>query len=139
MKVFISYRTDAEPDRALCDQLSAAFKAAGHQVFVDQQLQVGDYWAKEIERGLQEANFLVLLLSEDSSHSEMVLGEVEKTRDIATRRNGAPKILPVRVAYRGKLPYPLNGYVDPLQQLIWGGPQSPASPNSMTKMIGIQP
>jgi hypothetical protein len=127
MRVFISYRTNAEPDRSLCDALYAAFEHRRHSTFVDRRIQVGDNWAKEIEQALQQADFLVLLLSEESSHSEMVLGEVERARAIAANREGLPKILPVRVAYQGKLPYPLDCYIDPLQHVLWRGAADTAS------------
>ncbi len=121
MRVFISYRTNAEPDRSICDHLSQEFGAKGHQIFVDRHIPVGVRWAEAIERGIEEADFLVLLLSEESSQSEMVLSEVVKARQVAALRNGFPKILPVRLAYRGQLPYPLGGYVDCLQHLFWSG------------------
>lgn len=136
MHAFISYRTNAEPDRSLCDQLSAAFKSNGHEVFVDRQLEVGARWAEEIDRALESIDFLVLLLSEESSHSEMVLAEVKKAHEIARRKQGIPRILPVRVAFRGRLPYPLDSYVDPLQQLFWGGaPDTEATLQALLRVI----
>ena len=40
-RVFLSYKRNVESDGALADQVVAALSAAGHVIFVDKQLRVG--------------------------------------------------------------------------------------------------
>src|SRR5205085_9633260 len=75
-------------------------------------------WAQEIESELRQADFLIVFLSEASSRSEMVKGEIEIARKQAAQ-GGKPAILPVRVAFTGSLPYPLSAYLDKIQYAFW--------------------
>jgi hypothetical protein len=62
--IFISY---ARPDQATADQVEAYLKAAGFRVFRDiRDIRGGDNWDLTIEKGLQEATHMVLLLSSSS-------------------------------------------------------------------------
>ncbi len=119
--IFISYRTNAEPDRTICDLIRRRLETLGHHVFIDRQIPPGLLWAAEIERGLREADVVILLLTRESAYSEMVLGEVERAHQIAKERDGLPRILPVRLAFQAPLPYPLNCYVGQIQHMYWGG------------------
>jgi hypothetical protein len=65
---------------------------------------------------------VVVLLTAASSRSNMVKGEVEIALDQAGKSGiGKPRILPVRLAYTGRLPYPLNAWLDPIQYALWRG------------------
>ena len=116
--VFISYKRNVEPDEAVSAKIFDAFRADGHDVFIDRTMSVGTHWAAEIETNVRQSDFLIILLTQESSHSELVKGELEIARDAAERR-GKPHILPVRLAYSGRLPYPLSSYLDPLQYACW--------------------
>jgi len=117
-RVFLSYKRNAEPDEPLARQVLQSLTSQGHSVFIDQKLKIGQDWAREIENELRQADFLVVFLSDASSRSEMVKGEVEIARKQAAQ-GGKPKILPVRVGFMGSLPYPLNAYLDKLQYALW--------------------
>ena len=67
-----------------------------HQVFIDQQMAVGTRWRDRIAREIQQADAMLLLLSETSVQSEMVELEVKLAQDAAAR-SGRPLLLPVRV------------------------------------------
>ena len=125
MKVFISYKRNVEPDQMLAQEISAVLTAAGHRAFVDAKLKVGQSWAKEIETQVRQADYLIVLLTKESSRSEMVRGEIEIARAQA-RVNATPTILPVRVAFSGSLPYPLNAYLDDIRYASWRGLQDTA-------------
>jgi hypothetical protein len=124
-RVFISYKRNVAPDRTLAGEMVAGLSQAGHTVFIDERLAVGQAWAREIESQVRESDFLVVFLTAESSHSEMVRGEIEIARRQAASGCG-PRILPVRLAFDGPLPYPLNAYLDGIQYAIWDGPSDSA-------------
>ncbi len=65
---------------------------------------IGTRWVAEIERRIAWCDYLVVLLSEDSIHSEMVQGEVRRAHH-RYGQVGSPGILPIRVCYQGPLGY----------------------------------
>ena len=121
-RIFLSYKRNVEPDQALAHELVAGLSGAGHPVFIDQRLTIGQTWAREIEAHVRECHFLIVLLTAASSRSEMVRGEIELARHHAATHS-IPQILPVRIAFDGPLPYPLNAYLDAIQYATWNGPQ----------------
>ncbi|MFM7647651.1 MAG: AAA-like domain-containing protein, partial [Cyanobium sp.] len=120
MRVFISYKRGISPDEPLALQLFERL-SAHHTVFIDQTMAVGTPWAERIDRELRQADVLLLLLSAESVGSEMVAGEVETAQRLQ-KHQGRPQILPVRVAYREPLPYPLSAYLNPLNWALWDSP-----------------
>jgi hypothetical protein len=120
-KIFISYKRNIEPDQALATRVFEALHQQGHEVFIDRTLTVGQQWAKEIETRVRASDCLIVFLTAASSASAMVKGEVEMALDQAAKNAGTPRILPVRLAYAGPLPYPLNAWLDPLQYALWQG------------------
>ena len=120
-RVFLSYKRNAEPDGAVAREVVAALSGAGHHIFIDQRLTVGQAWAEEIEKQVRQSDYLIVFLTAESSRSEMVRGEIEIARHHAAI-NGAPRILPVRLAFEGPLPYPLNAYLDKIQYAMWSSP-----------------
>ena len=119
--IFISYKRNVDPDHSLAARVFEVLQQGGHKVFIDRTISVGQEWASEIEAKVREAHFLIVFLTAASSGSEMVKGEVEIARDQAAKTGKGPKILPVRVAFNGPLPYPLNAWLDKLQYATWGG------------------
>ena len=120
-RIFLSYKRNVEPDQTLAHEVVACLSGAGHDVFIDQRLTVGQTWAEEIEQQVRRADYLIVFLTPASSRSEMVQGEIEIARHHAAI-NSTPRILPVRLAFDGALPYPLNAYLDKIQYASWAGP-----------------
>jgi hypothetical protein len=120
-KVFISYKRNVNPDQSVAHQIFEGLQQQGHQVFIDNTMAIGQQWAEEIESNLRNSDCLIVVLTAASCHSEMVKGEVEIAREQAAKTSGAPRILPVRLAYTGSLPYPLNAWLDCLQYALWRG------------------
>src|ERR1017187_558421 len=114
-KIFISYKRNVEPDHSLAGRVFEALRQKGHEVFIDRTMTVGQQWAKEIETRVRASDYLIVFLTAASSSSPMVTGEVQIALDQAAKTAGTPRILPVRLAYAGHLPYPLNAWLDPLQ------------------------
>ena len=118
MKVFISYKRNAEPDQSLALRLYEALREH-HDVFIDQMIPVGTDWPKRIQAELETCDFLIPLLSEHSVHSEMVEAEIRMAHRLGKAGAGKPKILPVRVAYTAPFEYLLSAYLDHLNWAIW--------------------
>ncbi|HEX4948473.1 MAG TPA: AAA-like domain-containing protein [Blastocatellia bacterium] len=120
-RIFISYKRNVSPDndvalevfQALCQQ---------HQVFIDQTMSVGTLWAQQIEEELAKSDFLITFLSEHSVTSEMVKGEIETAHNLF-KKQGRPRILPVRLDYHEPLQYPLSAYLNPINWALWTAAQ----------------
>jgi hypothetical protein len=117
-RFFVSYRRRAEVDSRLASFLVERLRSAGAEVFIDIDMPVGIEWSEEIERRIAWADYLVVLLSEDSMSSEMVQAEVRRAHQ-AYKDTQRSKILPVRVAYIGPLGCELDGYLGKLQYVLW--------------------
>ncbi|MGH9939282.1 MAG: AAA-like domain-containing protein, partial [Blastocatellia bacterium] len=117
-QVFISYR-HISPDQDLAGFLEGYLKSRGFAVFIDTQLLVGDKWVEEIERQIRASSFFVVLLSADSIRSDMVRREVKLAYQLAKEPDNNFVILPIRVAYRGELPYDIGAYLDPIHYAFW--------------------
>ncbi len=119
-RFFVSYSHRSAEDGGLADALLAGLESAGHEVFIDRGMKLGTDWVAEIERRIDWCDFLIVLLSEASIHSEMVLGEVRMAHR-KRRQDGRPQILPLRVRYDGPLDYELDSYLARVQYARWGG------------------
>ncbi len=117
-RLFISYKRSATPDDRVAKALCAAL-GTQHDVFLDKMMSVGARWIEQIEAQLAKADFLIILLSKASVYSEMVAGEIALAHRLANEQGGRPAMLPVRLAYREPLTYPLNTYLDGLNWAFW--------------------
>lgn len=119
-KVFVSYR-HVDPDQQLARHVVEALGAAGHAVFWDARIMVGQRWAEAIERNLRESQAFVVLVSQESMRSDMVREEVRLAYELSRRKENPLTLLPIRVAYLGALPYALAARLDPIQYTSWQG------------------
>jgi hypothetical protein len=117
-RVFLSYKRHAEPDQRLAHVLHRFLVDQGHQVFIDSTLRAGVQWLEEIDRQIRASDLLVVLVSKASADSEMVQAEVRRAFDYR-KLHGRPKTLPVRIAYKGMLPYSIDAFLDPVQYVAW--------------------
>ena len=121
-KVFISYRND-DPDLTLAQQFYEALTTAGHKAFMaGYSIRLGEGWPQRIEAELQQCDYFLLLLSEQSVTSEMVTEEVRRVKDLRNANpQNKPAILPIRVNFPllSPLNYNLRGYLDRIQQREW--------------------
>lgn len=120
-RFFLSYRRRAERDAALAGYLREQLAEAGQEVFIDVDMTLGTRWSEEIGRQIDACDCLIVVLSEETVESEMVLAEVRLAHQRQSRA-GRPRILPVRVGYTGPLGYELGAYLDPLQYELWQTP-----------------
>lgn len=126
LRVALLYRRNAQPDDYVLSFLEKGLRAAGHQVFIDRHLQVGDEWAVEIKRQVQQSDAIIPLLSRESIKSEMLAKELQEAVEAAQQNAGKPRILPVRVTYEKgltpeeqTLPDPFFGILGHLQYQAW--------------------
>ena len=115
-RIFISYR-HREPDEKLARFIAKSLEDRGHHVFMDIRMPVGTNWVNKIEDEIKAADFFIVLLSRESIRSEMVRQEVKLAHGFYKEKG--LQILPVRVAFRGELPYDLGAYLDTIQYTIW--------------------
>ncbi|MDO9299812.1 MAG: toll/interleukin-1 receptor domain-containing protein, partial [Anaerolineales bacterium] len=116
-KIFISYKRNVSPDTPVATAVFESLRH-DHDVFMDTTLQVGEKWAERIQNAIKESDYLIIFLSENSVHSEMVIAEIE-TAHHHGKAYGKPAILPVRLAYTEPLVYPISAYLNPLQWALW--------------------
>lgn len=117
-RVFVSYR-HSDPDQQLAAQIANALKTAGHDVFWDSDLRVGQRWADVIEKNLRESRFFVVLVSKESMRSDMVGREVRLAHELSKNSPDPMTLLPVRIAYSGALPGEMGAYLEPVQYTFW--------------------
>ena len=93
-RVFLSH---AGPDKPVVRRIAAALRAAGHDPWLDEDdILVGESIPSAVERGLHEADFVVLCLSKAAAER----GWVEAERDATMMqqfRERKERILPVRL------------------------------------------
>lgn len=133
-RFFVSYRRRASLDGDLAHILVQRLEFAGHEVFIDVRMPIGTRWIEEIEQRIRWCDYLIVLLSEESIHSEMVQGEVRRAHQ-RYQSEGEPAILPVRVNYDGPLGYELDSFLAPVQQSQWAGPED--SDRLISELFGI--
>jgi hypothetical protein len=115
-RIFVSYRHQ-EPDEKLARFIAESLEDRGNHVFMDIRMPVGTKWVNRIEDEIKAADFFIVLLSKESIRSEMVRQEVKLAHKFYKEKDLL--ILPIRVAFRGELPYDLGAYLDPIQYAIW--------------------
>ncbi|WP_088239485.1 AAA-like domain-containing protein [Calothrix rhizosoleniae] len=121
-RIFISYKRDVQPDEQIALEILQSLSPQ-YQVFIDQKILIGTAWAKQIEAEISQADFLIVLLSEHSAHSEMVEAEIRMAHNFAQIQSGHPAILPVRLAYRQPFQYPLSAYLNHINWAYWSNEQ----------------
>ena len=130
-KLFIAYKRAAQQDADLAIYLHDALKRSGHTVFIDQGMRSGEEWLDRIDAEIKAADYLILLLSEESIDSEMVRSEIYRANEYQ-KEQGKPQLLPVRVTFEGMLPYAIAAFLNQKQYVTW---QSPADNDKIVEAI----
>jgi hypothetical protein len=121
VKIFISYKHEAIPDERLAHHFAEHFEREGHNVFIDAHIPPGQEWSHVIQQSIKQADFFIVLLSQYSVDSDMVMHEVAIAHDLKKQHN-APSIIPIRVAYTTpytEMPYNLGAMLAPIQDIQW--------------------
>ena len=117
-RAFISYKNGAEPDEGLAEYFAQNLMQKNHRIFIDKKIEIGQEWPTVIKQELEQAEALIVLLSEHAITSEMIIEEVAIAHQLKKQR-GTPIILPVRLAYIGDLPYDLGAMLGRIQYAFW--------------------
>ena len=116
--IFMCYERDLEPDEALVMELSRAL-SRHYNVFFDQANAIDPFWVEQVKTVLSQSDFLIIFLSAESIHSEVVLSELEMAYNLRKLRGGRPVILPVRIAYSTLFPEPVSTYLHQVNWTYW--------------------
>lgn len=119
-KVVILYKRNSQHDEYALRLLESFLMQKGIDVFVDRHLGIGVEWAKEIVNNIYSADFVIVLLSEASTASEMLEYEVSAAVE-SYDRSRTPRLLPVRLNYDGPLTKSMAAKLDRLHQFVWTG------------------
>jgi hypothetical protein len=91
--VFLSY---ANADREIVREVASGLSAAGVRVWFDEaNLKAGSNWVREIERGLDTADFVVFFISSESIKSNWARQELQIALHRKVSGEGGAFILPV--------------------------------------------
>ncbi len=113
---FICFQPHSQPDETLAHYLRDTLIDMGHTVCLDTRQRVNA--GGQTDDQIQSSDAFVLLLSETAVNSEMVKSEVMQAYKYQ-KTSGSPKIIPVRVAYDGLLPYIMPALLEPVQYIEW--------------------
>ena len=120
-RVFISYSRRSKVDCLFAEFLKAFLSNQGHQPFIDTSMRVGTEWLKEIDSQLRHSDYVVVLLSQESSESEMVQAELRRAYEYR-KIQGNPRPLPVRMGFNDLLPYSIDAFLEQAQTIYWSSP-----------------
>lgn len=133
---FISYSRSGEKDISIAKMLFKHLKDKGNDVFLDEEsVEIGEKWFAAIERALQRCDYFILLISQNSMLSEMVIEEVRRIKKRQDQENeNRPVLLPIRIKIPSNydLPYDLSSYVSRLQHFTWN---NDADNHTLTRFI----
>jgi hypothetical protein len=123
--VFISY---SRRDRSFVERLTANLRKAGVQTWTDvDNISAGQEWAKEIDRGLNEAAALIYVASKNSAQSRWM--DAEYT---AFLKRKAERVIPIVIDDEGPENLPL-----PLRQFQWVDFRGPFEPAFASLLSGL--
>ncbi len=125
-RVALLYRRNVQPDDHVVSLVESGLRAAGHTVFIDRHMRIGEEWGKEIERKIRDSDAVVPIISPASLQSEMLEGELKIASEWAVEQFGKPRILPVRVNFEGALQEPFHSILGGLQYHLWRDPSDDA-------------
>lgn len=118
----IVYRRKTHPDAHVVELLEHGMPEFGYRVFIDRHLTIGVQWAQAIEQEIRGADAVIVVLSEKSAASEMVLFELQTALD-QFQQTGKPKVLPIRVGVDEPVGGDVGALLNSLQYELWTGPQ----------------
>jgi len=98
----------------LSQQLHQALSAGGHEVFfINNSSDSASY--------LKRCDYLLLLISQESAASEMVLEQVQLAKELHNLTAHKPAILPIIVEFNTPLSFDLLSYLAGIQPWLWRG------------------
>ncbi|MEG4963168.1 MULTISPECIES: AAA-like domain-containing protein [unclassified Microcoleus] len=102
------------PNNTLSQQLHQALSAGGHEVFFINN-------SSDSGSCLKRCDYLLLLISEESAASEMILEQVQLAKESHNLTGHKPAILPICVELNTPLSFDLLSYLAGVQPWLWRG------------------
>jgi len=123
LNVAVLYRRNVQPDEYVFGLLQTRLLKNHCRVLGDSPASSDAKWAREVEAMIAQADAVIALLSPASVESEVFAYELEMAHDSARRRQGEPRLLPVRVQSNPSLPSSLASILRPWPAFSWNGPE----------------
>ena len=118
-RVVILVKSGEEQDQKLAKLIENKLIQKSHSVFVDREAQTSMAWAENVAQQIKSADIVIPLVSDASCRSEIFSYQIEAAHDAAQKQNGAPTIIPCRVAFTEDLPDPIGGILAPITHFLW--------------------
>jgi len=111
---FANANAPSTSHNTLSQRLHQALSAGGHEVFfINNSSDEGSY--------LKRCDYLLLLISQESAASEMVLEQVQLAKELHNLTAHKPAILPIFVEVNTPLSFDLLSYLAGIQPWLWRG------------------
>ena len=111
---FANANAPSTSHNTLSQRLHQALSAGGHEVFfINNSSDEGSY--------LKRCDYLLLLISQESAASEMVLEQVQLAKELHNITAHKPAILPIFVEVNTPLSFDLLSYLAGIQPWLWRG------------------
>jgi hypothetical protein len=117
-KAVLLYKRWSDIDEEVVQFLDAELRNRGMAVFIDRAVPAGMIWGHRVAGEISNADVVIPVISEASVNSEMLAREVAIAFEASRKNGGTPRILPIRLGFRGRLPKALE-MLNPIQHLEW--------------------
>lgn len=110
-KIWLSY---SHSDTRLAIELQQNLQAAGYEIFVNNSHIPADLY-------LKQSDYFLLLLSENTNISEIILEQIRLVKDLHNTTPQKPAILPICIdlPWQGEISFDLLGYLAEIQPWHW--------------------
>ncbi|MDM8532303.1 AAA-like domain-containing protein [Anaerolineales bacterium HSG25] len=115
---FVSYKLESNLDGLLVAYLQQFLTKLGHAVYISSVSSRKTVNLNQIDQQIQQSDFVLALLSNQSVDSEMMRAEIQLGSDYK-QQQGTPNMLLIRMAYEGLLPYSIDRLLNQARVLSW--------------------
>lgn len=122
LKIAILHQCNAQPDEYVLSQIERTMTERGCRVFTDRERTLSLDWAKNRQDQIQNADFVIPLISSSSVDNEMFTFEVELAHNAARQKAHQLRVIPIRVSFDDPIPKGLGGILGLIEPIDWKGP-----------------
>jgi hypothetical protein len=118
VRLFMAYDHRLERDSRIVENVRQALESL-YEISLGSGNPGDDYRLEYLSSRLALTNFLIVFLSRESIHNEMILWELEKSYQLGQSLVKGPAVLPVRILYGAPFPAQLQSYLTNSQGIFW--------------------